>query len=161
MLQKLPEQFVIEKIFHIRGLKVMLDEDLALLYGVPTKRINEQVKRNSERFPLDFMFQLTSEEYENLRSQIATANSGKRRFMPYAFTEHGVLMLSSVLSSEQAIQVNIQVMRIFTKIRGYLSDHTRLQLDVQNIKLKMKEHDKNLELVFSYVDELTEKATSP
>ena len=105
---------VLSKIFIIRKKKIMLDEDLAEMYGVKTKRINEQVKRNLERFPKDFMFQLTIEEYEYLKSQIATSSWGGRRSLPYAFTEHGVLMLSSVLNSQTAIQVNITIMRVYT-----------------------------------------------
>jgi len=97
----------------------MLDQDLAALYNVPTKRLNEQVKRNIDRFPLDFMFQLTPEEVENLKSQFATSSWGGHRVAPYAFTEHGVLMLSSVLNSQRAITVNIQIMRIYTKCGNY------------------------------------------
>src|SRR3972149_5427901 len=99
-----------KKILLIRGHKVMLDSDLAVLYGVTTKRMNEQVRRNLRRFPADFMFQLTSEEAESLRSQFATSKRGGRRYLPYAFTEQGVAMLSSVLNSERAIEVNIQIM---------------------------------------------------
>src|SRR5690606_18832110 len=120
----IPDEIVISKIYYIRDQKVMLDSDLAELYGVETKRLNEQVRRNVDRFPDDFMFRLSSEEFEYLRSQFATSSWGGRRALPYVFTEHGVLMLSSVLSSKQAIQVNIQVMRIFTKIRMMLADNT-------------------------------------
>jgi hypothetical protein len=104
------DELVISKIYHLRGHKVMLDVDLAELYQVDTKRLNEQVRRNIERFPEDFMFQLTENEWESLRSQFATSNVGRggRRYLPFAFTEHGVLMLSSVLSSDRAIQVNIR-----------------------------------------------------
>jgi hypothetical protein len=100
----------------------MLDDDLAELYQVETGRLNEQVKRNLDRFPEDFMFQLTNEEWKPLRSQIAISKKGERgrRYAPFAFTEHGVLMLSSVLTSERAVQVNIQIMRIYTKLRGML-----------------------------------------
>lgn len=103
----IPQEVIINKIYSIRGQKVMLDSDLAELYGVETKRLNEQVKRNNSRFPDDFMFQLTIQEWENLKSQIATSSWGGRRKLPYAFTEHGVLMLSSVLNSDRAIAVNI------------------------------------------------------
>jgi len=110
------------KIYTIRGQKVMLDSDLAKLYGVETKRLNEQVKRNITRFPADFMFQLTAEEVENQRSQFATFEGEvlKRKYLPFVFTENGVAMLSSVLHSEQAITVNIAIMRIFTKLRSFL-----------------------------------------
>ncbi len=108
------------KIYTIRGIKVMLDSDLAALYGVPTKVLNQSIKRNQKRFPADFMFRLTQEEWAVLRSQIVTTNQrGGRQYLPYAFTEHGVAMLSSVLNSEKAIQINIQIMRAFITIRRY------------------------------------------
>lgn len=108
-------------IYEIRGHKVMLDSDLALLYGVPTFRLNEAVKRNIKRFPINFMFQLTKDEYNSLTSQIAISKSkrGGRRFMPYVFTEQGVAMLSSVLNSEKAIQINIQIMNTFVQMRQW------------------------------------------
>lgn len=111
------DEALISRIYYIRGQKVMLDEDLADLYGLPTGRLNEQVRRNSDRFPPDFMFQLTEEEFKNLISHFATSRWGGRRKLPYAFTEHGVLMLSSVLSSKRAVEVNIQIMRIYTRLR--------------------------------------------
>src|SRR5690606_40409702 len=117
------DEVLVNKIYEFRGQKVMLDSDLADLYGVETKRLNEQVRRNVSRFPKDFMFALNQEEIEILKSQIATSSWGGRRKAPNVFTEHGVLMLSSVLNSEQAIQVNIQIMRIFAKIRQYLADN--------------------------------------
>ena len=135
----------------------MLDRDLAELYSVETKRINEQVKRNLSRFPEDFMFQLNEIEFQNLKSQFATSSWGGIRKLPYVFTEHGVLMLSSVLNSEKAIQTNIQIMRIFTKIRQMLVDTTELRLDVETIKKKIENQGKNIELVFQYLDELIEK----
>ena len=115
-------QTIEAKIYIFRGQKVMLDSDLAKLYGVETKRLNEQIKRNVERFPLDFMFQLTKEEVENQRSQIATFEEEvfKRKYLPYVFTENGVAMLSSILNSAQAIEVNIAIMRIFTRLRSFL-----------------------------------------
>ena len=111
-----------EMIFVIRGQKVMLDSDLAKLYGVETKRLNEQVRRNLDRFPQDFMFQLTPEEHVSLKSQIATSNKGRggKQKQPLVFTENGVAMLSGILSSKQAINVNIAIMRIFTKLRSFL-----------------------------------------
>jgi len=120
-LTVIPDERVIDKIFLIRGEKVMLDSDLAELYCVETRRLNEQVKRNIERFPEDFMFQLTGIEFENLKSQIATSSWGGRRKLPFAFTEHGVLMLTSVLNSDLAIKVNIQIMRVYSKIRNMLA----------------------------------------
>jgi len=153
----IPDEVVLNKIYFIRGLKVMLDSDLAALYGVETKRLNEQVKRNITRFPEDFMFQLTDKEFEILKSQFATSSWGGRRTEPYAFTEHGVLMLSSVLNSERAINTNIQIMRIFTKIRQMLTDNLSVRLEIEEIKKKQDNQDKNIELVFSYLDELIEK----
>jgi hypothetical protein len=151
------DERIINKIYFIRGQKVMLDRDLAELYGVETRRLNEQVKRNYKRFPEDFMFQLTSNELDILMSQIATSSWGGLRKLPYAFTEHGVLMLSSVLSSDQAVDVNIKIMRVFTKIRQMLTDNTELRLAVEKLERKSDNHSKNIELVFQYLDELQEK----
>jgi hypothetical protein len=151
------DEVIVNKIYFIRGQKVMLDEELAELYGVPTKRLNEQVSRNLDRFPKDFMFKLTEVEFANLKSQIATSSWGGRRKLPSAFTEHGVLMLSSVLNSKQAIQVNIQVMRIFAKVRQMLTDNTELRLEIEKIKNKLDNQDKNMEIVFQYLDELSNR----
>jgi len=157
----IPDEVVMSKIYLVRGLKVMLDSDLATLYGVETRRLNEQVKRNRSRFPVDFMFQLTEKEFEILKSQIATSSWGGRRTEPFVFTEHGVLMLSSVLNSEKAIKVNIQIMRIFTKIRQMITDNLSIRLEIEEIKKKLENQDKNIELVFSYLDELLEKQDNP
>ena len=151
------EETIANKIYFIRNQKVMLDRDLAILYGIETKVLNQAVKRNMSRFPEDFMFQLTEIEFQNLKSQIVTSSWGGTRKLPYAFTEHGVLMLSSVLKSDKAIQVNIQIMRIFTKVRQMLLDTTELKIDILQIQKKLENHDKNIELVFSYLDELIEK----
>jgi len=153
----LSEETISNKIYFIRGQKVMLDFDLAALYEVETRRLNEQVKRNISRFPSDFMFRLTEIELENLMSQIATSSWGGIRKSPFAFTEHGVLMLSSILKSDKAIQTNIQIMRIFMKVRQMLLDTTEIKVDILQIQKKLENHDKNIELVFSYLDELTEK----
>ena len=153
----LSEETIANKIYFIRNQKVMLDRDLAALYGIETKVLNQAVKRNMSRFPEDFMFQLTEIEFQNLKSQIVTSSWGGTRKLPYAFTEHGVLMLSSVLKSDKAIQVNIQIMRIFTKVRQMLLDTTELKIDILQIQKKLENHDKNIELVFSYLDGLTEK----
>ena len=159
----IPDNTLINKIYELRGLKVMLDSDLAELYGVETKRLNEQVGRNSDRFPEDFMFQLTSEEWESLRSQFATSKKGRggRTYLPNAFTEHGVLMLSSVLNSKQAIQVNIQIVRVFSRIRQFIIDSGELKLEIETIKQKVNNQDKNIELVFAYLDRLIEKQNTP
>lgn len=151
-----PNETVLDKIYVIRNQKVLLDRDLAQLYGIETKRLNEAVKRNLSRFPEDFMFQLNSYEFENLKSQFATSSWGGNRKLPYAFTEHGILMLSSVIHSDQAISVNIQIMRLFTQMRQWILDHSELQEKIQHLEQKVDNHDKNIELVFSYLDELSD-----
>jgi hypothetical protein len=156
-----PDEIVMNKIYYIREYKVMLDNDLAELYGVETRVLNQAVSRNADRFPEDFMFQLNEKEWENLKSQNGTTSWGGRRKLPYAFTEHGVLMLSSVLSSPKAIQVNIQIMRIFTRIRQILADNTELRLEIEQIKKKLYNQNQNIELVFKYLDELLEKKENP
>jgi uncharacterized protein (UPF0147 family) len=155
------DEVVMSKIYLVRGYKVMLDNDLAELYGVDTKRLNEQVKRNIERFPEDFMVQLNQEEFENLKSQIATSSWGGRRKLPYVFTEQGVAMLSSVLSSPKAIQVNIRIMRIFTRIRQMLLDNTDLRLAIEDIRKKTEHNSKNIEQVFQYLDQLIKETDIP
>jgi hypothetical protein len=153
----IPEERIIDKIFLIRGQKVMLDRDLAKLYGLETKVLKQQVKRNIERFPDDFMFELSNQEFSNLRSQFVTSSWGGVRYMPMVFSEQGVAMLSSVLSSKQAISVNIQIMRIFTRIRQMLTDTLSIKLEIEDIKKKLQNQDKNIEVVFSYLDELINK----
>ena len=132
-----PEGEIVNKIYIIRGQKVMLDRDLAEMYDVPTFRLNEAVKRNITRFPEDFMFQLTPEEANLSRSQIAILKKGKGsniKYLPYAFTELGVAMLSSVLRSERAIQVNIQIIRVYTKMKQLLLDNKDLWLKIEKIE---------------------------
>jgi hypothetical protein len=150
----IPDEVVLSKIYLIRNQKVMLDDDLAKLYDVETRRLNEQVKRNHERFPEDFMFQLTKEELENLKSQFATSSWGGRRKLPYAFTEHGVLMLSSVLNSDRAIEVNIQIMRIYSKIRQMLLTHKDILLRLEQIEQTLSGHDDKILLIFEYIKQL-------
>ena len=157
----IPEIQVTSKIFIVRNKKIMLDRDLAELYEVETKVLNQAVKRNIERFPKEFMFQLTSGEFEILKSQIVTSSWGGTRKMPFAFTEYGVAMLSSVLKSKRAIQVNIQIMLVFSKIREMFLDTLSMRLDIEEIKKRISNQDKNLELVFSYLDELIEKKDNP
>ena len=156
---ELSEELISNKIYFIRNQKVMLDRDLAKLYGIETRVLKQAVKRNISRFPDDFMFEFTDSEFSNWRSQFVTSNSDKMglRYAPMAFTEHGVLMLSSVLNSDKAIQTNIQIMRIFSKVRQMLLDTTDLKIDILQIQKKLENHDKNIELVFSYLDELTDK----
>ena len=135
----------------------MLDQDLAEMFGVETRRLNEQVKRNIDRFPEDFMFQLTESEYKNLMSQNATSSWGGTRKLPFAFTEHGVLQLSNVLKSERAILMSIKIIEVFVSLRNYLTENLNLKLEVETIKKKLINQDKNIELVFSYLDELIDK----
>jgi len=162
------ETDVQEQIYRIRGHNVMLDSDLASLYDVETKVLNQSIKRNIDRFPEDFMFQLTNDEWDNLRSQIVTASWGGRRNLPYVFTEHGILMLSSVLNSKRAIQVNIRIMRIFNQIRTAIMGTTDIRLEIAEIKQtvetiskKQKGHDQNIELLFEYIDRLQEITATP
>lgn len=146
-----PDEVVISKIYYIREQKVMLDSDLAELYDVETKRLNEQVKRNIDRFPEDFMFQLDKDEWENLKSQNATSSWGGRRSLPYVFTEHGVLMLSSALNSKRAIAVNIQIMRIYTKMKKMLQDNSKLLLSMEKLERKIGKHDMQIAQVFQLI----------
>ncbi len=159
----IPDEVVISKIYLIRNHKVMLDIDLAELYQVETGRLNEQVKRNPDRFPEDFMFQLTNEEWDSLRSQFAISKKGRggRRYAPFAFTEHGVLMLSSVLNSDRAIQVNIQIMRIYAKFKSMLVDHKDILLKLEKLESKVNKHDENFSMVFRYLKELLNPPTEP
>jgi hypothetical protein len=157
----IPDEIITSKIYLIREKKVMLDKDLAELYNVTTGVLNQAVKRNIARFPDDFMFQVTKEEFDNLISQFGTSSWGGRRKLPYAFTEQGVAMLSGVLHSERAITVNIQIMRVFTKVREILTDNLSVRLEIEEIKKHLVNHDKNIELVFSYLDELIEKHDNP
>jgi len=146
-----PDEIVMNKIFLLRGQKVMIDEDLAELYGVETRRLNEQVKRNIERFPEDFMFQLTENEYTNLMSQNATSSWGGRRKLPYAFTEHGVLMLSSVLNSDRAIKVNIQIMRIYVRIREMITLNADILQRLEEMERKLSKNDQKVLAIFEYL----------
>jgi len=158
-----PDKIIMDKIYLIRDQKIMLDRDLAELYGVETKRLKEAVKRNLFRFPEDFMFELSKDEFENWRSQFATSNSDRMglRYSPMAFTEHGVLMLSSILNSKKAIEVNIQIMRIFTRIRQVFTDTLSLRLEVEQIRKKLNNQDKNIDLVFKYLDKLITRQENP
>ncbi|MCA6422627.1 MAG: ORF6N domain-containing protein [Flavobacterium sp.] len=151
------ENLISNKIYYIRNKKVMIDADLAELYAVETKQLKRQVRRNIERFSEDFMFELTEVESEILRSQIGTSSWGGSRYLPMAFTEQGVAMLSSVLSSPTAIKVNIQIIRVFAKIREVLADTMNMKLEIEEIKKKVTNQNKNIELVFSYLDELIDK----
>lgn len=159
MKELIPVDRIAQKIYVIRGQKVMLDSDLAEFYGVKTKVLNQSVKRNVERFPSGFMFQLDQEENNRLRSQIVTSKSiemyerkgsGGRQYLPYVFTEHGVLMLSSVLNSKESIQVSIVIVTAFIKMREYLSENSK-------IIEKLQKHDENFVIVFKVLKQLTDK----
>ena len=152
-----PDEIVMQKIYMIRGRNVMLDQDLAELYDVETKRLNEQVKRNISRFPDDFLFQLNKEEFNNLKSQFATSSWGGRRTPPLAFTDYGVLMLSSVLYSDRAIKVNIQIIRIFTKMREMLLAHKDVVSQLEHMQNKLAKHDNNILLIFEYIKQLEQE----
>ena len=160
--------YIEDLVYIVRGQKVMLDSDLALIYGVDTKRLNEQVKRNIVRFPVDFMFQLTEEEYEILRSQIATlkekgtilrsrkatikdGRGSHRKYLPYVFTEHGAVMLASVLNSPQAIAASIKVVKVFVRLREILSTHKELAKKIEELEQK---YDSKFTDVFSALKEL-------
>jgi len=155
-------QLIERRIYLIRGQKVMIDVDLADLYGVSTKQLNQQVTRNRTRFPDDFMFRLTNEEAEFLRSLFATSNtgSGGRRYLPRAFTEQGVAMLSSVLKSEQAIEVNIAIMRAFVRLRQMLESNEELNRKFTFVIRKLSTHDKYFRVVFDELKKLTEDPPS-
>ncbi|HKF82901.1 MAG TPA: ORF6N domain-containing protein [Solirubrobacterales bacterium] len=145
-----------KRIFVVRKRQVMLDQDLADLYGVETKRLIEQVKRNLDRFPEDFMFQLNMEEVAALRSQIATSNTGRggRRYAPYVFTEQGVAMLSSVLRSKRAIAVNIEIMRAFVELRRNAGSYAAIEKRLEQIEQGVGEHDEQLGEIFSALRQL-------
>ena len=159
-LELVPIEVIENRILLIRGVKVMLDSHLAGLYEVPTKRLNEAVRRNASRFPDDFMFQLSPEETDCLRSQIATSNEGRggRRYMPFVFTEQGVAMLSSVLNSDRAIAVNIAIMRTFVRLRQILAAHEELAAMLGAMEQK---YDDQFKVVFDVLRQLTEPPDQP
>ncbi len=165
MKNLIPQEVIEKRIYLIRGHKVMLAKDLARLYCVATKRLNEQVKRNIKRFPEDFMLQLTWQEAQSLRSQFATLDNdniaiSKRgrhaKYAPYAFTEQGVAMLSSVLNSKRAIQVNIAIMRAFVKLKNILSAHKELAHKLSELEHKIEKHDEDIRAIFEAIRQLME-----
>ncbi len=160
MKKMISDELIEERILMIRGAKVMLDIHLAELYEVGTKVLVQGVKRNHRRFPRDFMFQLTKHEFKSLRSQIVTSKKGRggRRYLPYVFTEQGVAMLSSVLNSERAIQVNIQIMRIFTRLRKMLQSYKRLREKVEKME---KKYDHQFRAVFQTIRQLIVEEEKP
>lgn len=158
MKEIIPFEAIEQRILFIRGHKVMLDSHLAELYNVETFRLNEKVKRNIDRFPEDFMFQLNTQEWENLKSQFAISSWGGRRTLPYVFTEHGALMLASVLNSEIAIKASIQVVRTFTKLRELLSSNKELAAKINELE---KKYDKQFQVVFEAIKQLIAKKNEP
>jgi hypothetical protein len=151
----IPSAFVSQKIFFVRGTRVMLDADLARLYGVETKNLNKAVKRNTSRFPSDFMFQLSSKEMQFLRFQVGTSKiaQGGRRYAPYAFTEQGIAMLSSVLRSSRAVQVNVAIMRTFVRLREMLTTHEELRRKIDAME---KRYDARFQAVFEAIRQMLE-----
>jgi phage regulator Rha-like protein len=158
----IPVERIENKIFYIRGKKVMFDDDLAELYGVETKVLNKAVKRNSERFPdEDFVFQLNKKEFENfesLRFQIGTSNRGGRRYLPFVFTEQGVAMLSSVLTSKRAIRVNILIIKTFTRLRELVASNKELREKIEEMERRVEKrlgvHDEQLKAIFEAIQKL-------
>jgi len=159
----IPDEVLMSKIYFIRGQKVMMDRDLAELYGLETRRLKEQVRRNIDRFPEDFMFELTKTELEEWRSQFATSNRAIMglRIPPFAFTEHGVLMLSSVLNTERSIKVNIQIMRIYTKMKEMLLTNKDLLIEMDKIRKKVSSQDEKIELIFNYLKQFIKVQGKP
>ncbi|MBW2107876.1 MAG: ORF6N domain-containing protein [Deltaproteobacteria bacterium] len=146
----------------IRGQKVLLDKDLADLYGVETRSLVQAVKRNIERFPSDFMFQLTRDEFDSLRSQsVISKGKGGRRYLPHAFTEQGVAMLSSVLRSKWAIQVNVAIMRAFVELRQVLSSHKDLERKLEELQHKIEDHEESIEAIFEAIRQLISPPEKP
>jgi hypothetical protein len=158
-LQIIPVEFIERKIHLIRGFKVMLDSDLAALYQVPTKVLNQAVRRNAGRFPSDFMFRLNAKEFRNWRSQIVTSNSGAKmglRRAPHAFTEHGVAMLSSVLASKRAVKLNILIIRAFVRLREYLGTHKDLARKLEDVVRTQQAHGTSIQEIYGCIKRLFE-----
>ena len=158
---QITDDIILHKIHFIRGQKVMLDDDLSDPYRVETKRLNEQVKRNADRFPKDFMFQLSAKEFKILKSQNATSSWGGKRKLPYAFTEHGILMLSGVLNSRIAVRVNIRIIRIFIKMREMMLTHKDILLKLEILENNVTNHTKDIQLIFRYVKQLLNPPNPP
>ena len=155
----IPDEVIMSKIYLIRGKKVMLDRDLAELYGVETKQLKRAVRRNLERFPADFMFEMNNEELKNWRYQFGTSNEDKRglRYPPFCFTEYGVLMLASILNSNRAIQINIQIVRVFMKMREMLMENKEILQQLEKIQDELTKHDEKIILIFEYINRLEQE----
>ncbi len=159
--QLIPAEVIEQRIFLIRGQRVILDKDLAGLYGVETFNLNKAVNRNLDRFPADFMFQLTREESENLIFHFGISRWGGTRKLPYAFTEQGITMLSSVLRSKRAVQVNIQIMRAFVKLREFLLSHRDLAAKLAELEKKYETHDRQIKAIFDAIRQLMQPSGKP
>jgi hypothetical protein len=160
----LAEEALVDKIYFIRGEKVMLDSDLATLYGVETKHLKRQVKRNMERFPTDFMFELNAKEFENWRRQFGTSNFSNKmglRYAPYAFTEQGVAQLSSVINGAKAIAVNIQIIRLFTKMRKLLLSNNEFLVKLEQLEKQGTKHNDEIQHIFDILLQLLQKPNKP
>jgi hypothetical protein len=162
------EQKILNRIYVVRKQKVMIDRDLAEMYGVETKVFNQSVKRNKERFPKDFMFTLTEKEWNNLRSQIVTsslpdgkAGWGGARYRPNVFTEQGVSMLSSILNSKTAIEVNIRIIRVFTRLKEYTLTHTEILMQLAKLEKEVKGNSRDIENIFTVLRELIGQQSTP
>lgn len=158
---RIVEEKIINKIYLIRGMKVMLDFELSELYETETKQLKRQVRRNIERFPNDFMFELTTKEFADLRSQFGTSSWGGSRYTPMAFTEQGVAMLSSVLNSSTAIKVNIQIIRVFTKMKEMLLTNKDILLKLEQLENKVSGHDENIQMIFEALKQLLNPPQEP
>jgi|SRR3989338_439178 len=164
MKSLIPQETIDQRIFLIRGERVILDCDLAQLYGVSTKRLNEQVRRNAARFPGDFVFRLSVRDAESLRSQIATSKTGRggRRYLPYAFTEHGAIMAANVLNSERAVKMSVFVVRAFIKLRKYLSDNKVLAHKLAELEKKLTDRlDDHEEIILNIIAEIKKLMAPP
>lgn len=150
------DELVMSKIFVIRSVKIMVDRDLAELYGVETKALKQSVKRNINRFPDDFMFEMSDKEFEDWRQKYISQAPDRKglRYAPFCFTEQGVAMLSSILNSDRAVQVNIQIIRIFSKMREFLSTHKEILQKLSHIEKKGTEHEEKINLIFDYLKKL-------
>lgn len=158
----IPQEIIVSKIYEVRGKKVMLSQDLAELYQVETRRVNEQVKRNSGKFPERYMFQLTQEEYQSLKSQNATLKRGQHsKYLPYAFTEHGILMLSSVLKSERADKVNMLIVDTFVKLNEMLLTHKDILLKLEEMEKKVAGQDEKVMMIFNYLKQFIKEQETP
>lgn len=158
----IPQEIIVSKIYEVRGKKVMLSQDLAELYQVETRRVNEQVKRNSGKFPERYMFQLTQEEYQSLKSQNATLKRGQHsKYLPYAFTEHGILMLSSVLKSERADKVNMLIVDTFVKLNEMLLTDKDILLKLEEMEKKVAGQDEKVMMIFNYLKQFIKEQETP